>query len=545
MNNGDIIAIHGSHNAAMAFGRMSSNVVRVVEVERLIGYKNAGLAQYKTVPSADEIVELALHVGTSWGFGPTFDLCTSTNIDVIHGRPNGVWEKVFHNRRIQADKKVFGPTHHLCHACGTFYQSPFERAVIVSFDGGGDDGFFNVFVADSRKEGPRQIESHTIDLGFAYMVFGAYIDVIRLEPSLSDGNLVYSGKLMGLCGYGVVRHDWVQAFTEFYRSKPDGNNYEALIGELGGKIGVEFSQRVGKRLTGQAAYDVAATSQYVFETLFFELAKPTIDSLPNLPICITGGCALNVLLNTRIKRTWPDRPMFVAPNSSDCGIAVGNLLYHIKPERPVNVIYAGLPLLDLDAVAHHWYSVSSQVSWETLDDDRLVDLLAAGKLIGVARGNAEHGPRALGNRSILCDPAFPQMKDVLNAKVKHREWYRPFAPVVRIEDANTYFDLFCQHHESPYMSFAYDVRQEWRTKLASVTHVDGTARVQTLRRDDNPWLHGLLGKFQSKTGHGVLLNTSFNVNGQPILSTVREAFQLLMSTQLDGLVIEDQLFIKR
>lgn len=545
MSNGDIIAIHGSHNAAVAFGRTASNVVRVVEVERLIGYKNAGLAQYKTVPSADEIVELALHVGVSWGYGPTFDLCTSTNIDVVHGRPNGAWEKVYHNRRIQAAKKVFGPTHHLCHACGTFYQSPFEKAVIVSFDGGGDDGFFNVFVADSRKDGPRRIASHTIDLGFAYMVFGAYIDAIRLEPSLSDGNLVYSGKLMGLCGYGVVRHDWVQAFTEFYRSKPDGNNYEALIGELGRKIGIEFSQRIGKRLTGQVAYDVAATSQHVFESLFFELAKPTIDSLPDLPICVTGGCALNVLLNTRIKRAWLDRPVFVAPNSSDCGIAVGNLLYHIKPEQPVNVIYAGLPLLDLDAVAHHWYPVSSQVSWETLDDDRLVDLLATGKLIGVARGNAEHGPRALGNRSILCDPAFPQMKDVLNAKVKHREWYRPFAPVVRIEDADTYFDLFGQHHESPYMSFAYDVRQEWRTKLASVTHVDGTARVQTLRRDDNPWLHGLLGKFQSKTGHGVLLNTSFNVNGQPILSTVREAFQLLMSTQLDGLVIENHLFLKR
>jgi carbamoyltransferase len=542
MSKGDIIAIHGSHNAAVAFGRKSSNEVRVVEIERLIGYKNAGLAQYKTVPSADEIVELAVHAGTSLGYGPTFDLCISTNIDVIHGRPNGVWEKVFHNQRIQADKKMFGPTHHLCHACGTFYQSSFEKAVIVSFDGGGDDGFFNLFVAESRTEGPKRVAAHTIDLGFAYMVFGAYIDAIRFEPSLSDGNLVYSGKLMGLCGYGVVRRDWVQAFTEFYRAKPDGNNYVILIKELGSKIGVEFSQRLGKRLVGQLAYDVAATSQHVFESLFFELAGPIIDGRPDLPICITGGCALNVLLNTRIKRTWPDRKVFVAPNSSDCGIAVGNLLYLLKPAKPANVIYAGLPLLDLGVVAHHWYSVSSQVSWEKLNDDRLVDLLAAGKLIGVARGNAEHGPRALGNRSILCDPAFPQMKDVLNTKVKHREWYRPFAPVVRIEDANTYFDAL---EESPYMSFAYDVRSEWRTKLSSVTHVDGTARVQTLRRDDNPWLHDLLGKFHAKTGHGVLLNTSFNVNGQPILSTVREAFQLLMSTQLDGLVIENHLFLKK
>jgi carbamoyltransferase len=542
MSQGDIISIHGSHNAAIAFGRPTSPVIQVVEIERLLGYKNAGLAQYKTVPSADEIVQQAVRLGELLGYGPTFDLCTSTNIDVIHGRPNGVWEKVFHNRTIQANKKVFGPTHHLCHACGTFYQSPFEKAVIVSFDGGGDDGFFDIFMAENRIDGPKQVVSHRMDLGFAYMVFGAYIDAIRFEPSLSDGNLIYSGKLMGLCGYGKAVEKWVEPMMRFYRAKPDGNNYETLIKTLSDEIGITLSWQPEKRLKGQAAYDLAATSQRVFEELFFELAAPTINSRSDLPICVTGGCALNVLLNTRIKMTWPDRTVFVAPNSSDCGIAVGNLLYHLRPKTSANIIYAGLPLLDLESVAHHWYPISSQVSWERLDDGKLVDLLAVGKIIGVARGFSEHGPRALGNRSILCDPAFPQMKDVLNSKVKHREWYRPFAPVVRTEEANAYFEVL---EESPYMSFAFKVRDEWQTKLSSVTHVDGTARVQTLRRDDNPWLYGLLGKFRAKTGHGVLLNTSFNVNGQPILSTVKEAFQILTTTQLDGILIQDNLFLKK
>lgn len=542
MIQGDIISIHGSHNAAVAFGRPSASFVQVIEVERLIGYKNAGLAQYKFVPSADEIVQHAIRLGGLMGYGPEFDLCTSTNIDVVHGRPNGVWEKVFHDRSVQAKKKVFGPTHHLCHACGTFYQSPFDKAIIVSFDGGGDDGFFNIYVAENRVDGPKQIASHRIDLGFAYMVFGAYIDAIHFEPSLSDGNLVYSGKLMGLCGYGKIVSMWIEPMMKFYRAKPDGNNYEELIKVLGDEIGLTLSWQPDQRLKGQESYDLAATSQHVFEKLFFELAGTTIDERSDLPICITGGCALNVLLNTRIKQTWPNRKVFVSPNSSDCGIAVGNLLYHIRPTKPVNVIYAGLPLLDFDAIAHYWYPLSSQVSWERLSDDKLVDLLAAGKIIGVVRGCSEHGPRALGNRSILCDPAFPQMKDVLNSKVKHREWYRPFAPVVQIEKANTYFEVL---EESPYMSFAFKVRDEWQTKLSSVTHVDGTARVQTLRRDDNVWLYDLLGKFRIKTGHGVLLNTSFNVNGQPILSTAKEAFQILTSTQLDGIVVQDNLFLKK
>jgi carbamoyltransferase len=172
----------------------------------------------------------------------------------------------------------------------------------------------------------------------------------------------------------------------------------------------------------------------------------------------------------------------------------------------------------------------------------LPKLLADGKIIGVARGGSEHGPRALGNRSILCNPTFPQMKDVLNAKVKHREWYRPFAPVVRIEDASKYFAVI---EESPYMSFAFDVKDEWKQKLSSITHIDGTARVQTLRKEHNEWLYNLLGEFEKITGHGVLLNTSFNVNGRPILSTAAEAFKVLLDTQMDGIVIEDTLFIKK
>ena len=164
-----------------------------------------------------------------------------------------------------------------------------------------------------------------------------------------------------------------------------------------------------------------------------------------------------------------------------------------------------------------------------------------GKIIGVARGRSEHGPRALGNRSIICNPAIPEMKDTLNEKVKHREWYRPFAPVVRLEDVSKYFEW---QRESRWMSFCPKVREEWREKLSAITHIDGTARVQTVTREQNEWLYDLLTEFEKQSGIGVLLNTSFNVDGKPILSTIRDAFSILEKTEMDGLIIQNYYFKK-
>jgi carbamoyltransferase len=245
-----------------------------------------------------------------------------------------------------------------------------------------------------------------------------------------------------------------------------------------------------------------------------------------------------VLLNTEIKKRF-NRRVYVAPNSNDCGISAGSILYYLKPEKPVNLMYSGLPPLDENAFFHYFYRESTKL--KIIPISELPSKLNQGKIIGVIRGGSEHGPRALGNRSILCNPAIPNMKDILNSKVKNREWYRPFAPVVKMEDADKYFDVL---EESPYMSFAFNVRSEWREKLESITHVDGTARVQTLRKEHNPWLYDLISEFEKISGHGVLLNTSFNVNGMPILSTVREAFQVLTSTQMDGIVVQNTLVIK-
>lgn len=545
------IAFYGSHNAAYVVEE-DGKILLVVEVERFINYKNSGLAQYMC-PKYQDILFLAKYIPEFIMKKlniSEFENCYYLNSDVI------IEEKFNLETYIKAKNYHHG-LHHLSHAGGCFYQSPYNEAIAFSFDGGGNDGFFNVYHC-TRGEVPELLERvqnpsfglpHIFyDLGFPYMLFGEYLGDIKKEP-LNIGNLVYSGKIMGLASYGKVIEEWLPHFIEFYKSGPSGlrhgnwdehgyYDYEKKIEILGKKIGVEFTLK--NRLKDQVAYDVAATSQRAFEECFLEVAKPYFEKYPDLPVCMAGGCGLNILLNTRLVKEF-NKKVFVGPNPNDCGIALGLMLNQLKPEKPFDATYSGLELLDLDSLSHYiqnYYNTYTQY----YDKDTFSDDLISGKIIGVARGRSEHGPRALGNRSILCNPSIANMKDVLNEKVKHREWYRPFAPVVRLEDVSKYFEW---EGDSRWMSFCPLVKEEWRDKLAAITHVDGTARVQTVTREENEWLYDLLTEIDKKTGVGVLLNTSFNVDGSPILSTIKDAFTILERTQLDGLLIENYYILKQ
>jgi predicted NodU family carbamoyl transferase len=344
--------------------------------------------------------------------------------------------------------------------------------------------------------------------------------------------------MMGLASYGTVKEEWLPAFIDFYKSNLNGLDFQNYVDELGEKIGVKFD--INERIEGQIAWDIAATTQRAFEDCFLEIALPYMNQYSNIPIGITGGCGLNILLNTRLVNEF-NREVFVGPDPNDCGIALGMMLNQLKPKKPFDSTYSGTTLMDLDNLLYYTQNTDLRFTPHILNQNTLVKDLIEGKIIGIARDRSEHGPRALGNRSIICNPSLPEMKDILNAKVKHREWYRPFAPVVRLEDVNKYFEW---DKESRWMSFCPKVREEWREKLTSITHVDGTARVQTVTRKQNKWLYDLLTKFEKKTGVGVLLNTSFNVDGKPILSTVKDAFTILEKTELDCLIIENYYFKK-
>jgi carbamoyltransferase len=382
------------------------------------------------------------------------------------------------------------------------------------------------------------------------MIFANYCSDISPDD-LGNGNLVWPGKIMGLSPYGNVIEEWLEPFIEFYKSDPDGgnNDYINKLKILSEKTGLIFD--TDNKLSGQTEYDMAATSQRAFEECFLEVAKPYFKKYPDLPICMAGGCSLNIILNTRVKTEF-NKEVFVGPNPSDCGIAVGNMLKHIKPKHPVDLTYLGLPILDEDVLSeylsHHTFlhgvynfkkimnHDSDYHFTEQIEFDEVIDDIINGKIVGIIQNNSEHGPRALGNRSIVCNPMIPEMKDILNFKVKNREWFRPFAPIVRLEDINEYF-IF--DGESRWMSFSPKVKPEWREKLPSITHVDGTARVQTITREQNTLLYDIITSIKEKTGVGVLLNTSFNVNGKPILSTYKDAFEIFHTTKLDALIIKD------
>jgi len=545
------ISFYGSHNSTYVV-EDKGKILLVLEVERFLNYKNSGMAQY-LCPKVTDLLFLSKYIPqfimNKLGI-KEFENCYYLNSDVI------IHEHHFLEKNIPS-KNYIHSLHHRSHAAGTFYQSPYKEALIFSFDGGGNDGKFNIYIGNRKNSvtlleaviNPNINNPHIhYDLGFPYMVFGEYLADVKYE-GLGMGNLVYPGKIMGLASYGKVNKKWLPHFIEFYKSNPDGSrqgewgedsyyDYEPKINELGKQIGVEFN--INSRLSNQIAYNVAATSQRAFEECFLEIAKPYFKQYPDLPICITGGCGLNIILNTRLVEEFK-RTVFVGPNPNDCGIALGLILDQIKPQKPVDITYSGLNLLDVDSLGH--YIQNSHISFTShiVDIPILVKDLVEGKIVGVARNRAEHGARALGNRSIICNPLLPEMKDILNSKVKHREWYRPFAPVVRLEDVSKYFEW---EGESRWMTFCPKVRKNWRKKLVSITHVDGTARVQTVTRDQNEWLYDLLTEFEKQTGIGVLLNTSFNIDGKPILSTIKDAFSILETTQMDGLVIENFYFKK-
>jgi len=534
------IAFYGSHNAAYVVEE-NNEILLVLELERFLNYKNSGLAQYKC-PKTEDLLFYAQYI-PKWIMEKLniteFENCYHLNTDVI------IYEKHELEKYIPA-KNYVHCLHHEGHAAGCFYQSPHNEMLIFSFDGGGNDGKFNVYHC-VRGESPRLLECVTsplsdsphihYDLGFPYMMLGHYLKDINFED-LGTGNLVYPGKMMGLSSYGKVKKKWLPAFMKFYKSNLNGLDFQQHVDELGEKIGVKFD--IYDRIEGKLGWDIAATTQRAFEDSFLEVALPYMNQYPDLPIGITGGCGLNILLNTRLVTEFK-REVFVAPDPNDCGIALGILLNHLKPEKAFDSTYSGTTLLDLDNLSYYIQNSNAKFLSHFLDQDDLVKDLSDGKIVGVARGRSEHGARALGNRSILCNPSLPEMKDVLNAKVKHREWYRPFAPVVRLEDISKYFEW---EGESRWMSFCPKVKDEWKDKLGAITHVDGTARVQTVTREQNEWLYDLLTKFEEETGVGVLLNTSFNVDGKPILSTCKDAFTILEKTEMDCLIIEDYYFKK-
>lgn len=529
------LAIYGSHDSSICINP-SPGIYRIYELERLTKKRNFSLMSVDDSEFTNIMQSLHNHIRLEYGL-VKYDICYFAQISSV---------------RIKILKSIFGfdvfklTTHHGAHAAGAIYQSDYEQALIISSDSGGHEvpdkrvSTFCIFLADKKQPAGKvvkKIADIPLDVCGAYTLLAIPIVEIKKKDTLTD-YLKYAGKIMGLAAYGKVRIEWLNDIRRFYYGQI---NLETLK-ELGNKIGFNFSDI--NTIEKQNAYDIAATSQFVFEELTLNAIMPYIEKY-RLPVILTGGAGLNVLLNERIRKMLlPENmekisiPVFVPVNPNDCGLSFGMLALQEPPATKVKITYNGFGILDSAELPKY----VSEYNATKIGTKALAQMIHSGKIVGVMRGNSECGARALGNRSILCNPAIADMKEVLNSKVKFREFYRPFAPMVKAQDANKYF-IF--EGESEFMGYAPEVRGEYKTKMPSVVHADGTARLQTVTEEQNDFIYELLCFMEAINGIGVLLNTSFNVRGYPILTTIADALEVLNTTGLDAVYIEGYLFEKK
>jgi len=513
------IALHTHHNASVAVYH-ENDIVCVIEFERFVNMKNASGDFFQPIHAKDYILQnIYEYLKEKYGYEKYDKFIMSYGYPVMPEK---------NKEAIPANEYIIDESHHPAHAYGSFAQSPYEKALIISFDGGSNDGFFNLYIGEKGKD-LVNVVNFGIDLGSHYHLIGLFCDEVRNYHALTA-----AGKVLGLQSYGKIREEWKAPLKKFFSSSvPYWYNLETKKKTLSDEIGIEFNGE--NRLRAEEGVDFARTAQEAFEEVFFE----KVDSIVrehNLPIVLTGGCALNIVLNTKVKERY-GLPVFVAPNSTDCGLSVGLLCKHFKPTNVIDVTYKGVDVLDKYVLMEEVNNRNAR----KVDMSVIVNDLVNQRILGVVQGRAEHGPRSLGNRSIICSPIPTHMKDTLNFKVKNREWYRPFAPIVRLEDVSEYFEW---EGESRWMNFCPMVKPEYRERLPAITHIDGTARVQTVTREQNPFIYDLLTQFKEKTGIGVLVNTSFNVDGKPILSNYYDAIRVYEHTQLDRLYLDGYYFSK-
>lgn len=434
-------------------------------------------------------------------------------------------------------------THHTCHAAAAFYLSGYESAAILTVDGYGERTAAQI--SRGRRDGPIEV-LHRIEFPHSVGSFyAAFTQFLGFEPN--DGE----GKVMGLASYGkplyyeqirklvtLTERGFELDLSYFSFFVPRRRRFTQKLVDL---LGPE--RRPESELT-QRHMDIAASFQAVTEDVLLHLAQLARQLTGETRLCMAGGVTLNCVANSRIRFETGFEQCYFMPASSDAGTSLGAALYvahQIGDQQGRADAPAVHPLIDYWGPGYSDAAIEAvlQLSGCTFErpadiSQAAADLLAASKIVGWFQGRAEFGPRALGCRTILADPRPAEMKDIVNARVKFREWFRPFAPAVLEERAAEFFE---NGEVAPFMLVVYPTRPEHVHHLQAVTHVDGGARVQTVKRDDNPRYYDVIKAFGERTGVPVLMNTSFNIRGEPIVTTVEEALKCYFTTDMDALAV--------
>jgi len=470
-----------------------------------------------------------------------------------------------HDSNYKSDENIYFSDHHLSHAASAFFPSPFEEAVILTADGVGEWATTTVAIGKGNKLDIKKEIHFPHSLGLLYSAFTYY-----------TGFKVNSGeyKLMGLAPYGnPIYEDKIYQLVDIkedgtFRLNQNYFNYATGLTMTNEKFHNLFGQKprnpINERLT-QFHMDIAASIQKVTEDIMIKLSRSIRDEYNINNLCLAGGVALNCVANGKILKEKIFDNIWIQPAAGDAGGSLGAALALwyldqgnkriVNPKDSMKGSYLG-PEFTQNEIEKELKSIGA--NFNTFDYENLINktssFLSEGKAIGWFQGKMEFGPRALGGRSILGDPRSEKMQKNLNLKVKYRESFRPFAPSIIKEDLQDWFNL---NYESPYMLLVAEINSEKkiemteeqkklfgieklnikRSEIPAVTHVDYSARIQTVTQTNNKPYYDLISKFKEITGCPVIVNTSFNVRGEPIVNTPSDAFNCFMGTELDYLVI--------
>jgi len=514
----------------------------------------------------------------------------------VHAMPVWMKEKMFLKKILRDELSIIDatftpkkarllfPEHHLSHAASAFYPSPFNKAAILTVDGVGEWATSGIFYGEGTSIRKLKELRFPHSLGLLYSAFTYYL-----------GFRVNRGeyKLMGLAPYGNPESERVATYVKKIKDtlvhiQEDGSlwlNQDYFKYSTGLQMADDkkwtslfgFPRREAETELAQHHCDLGLAIQQVTEEVVIKMAK-TAKKLTNAPyLCMAGGVALNCVANGKLLRTGLFKDIFIQPAAGDAGGALGAALsaYHIyyKKSRPIlaptaldhmqaSLLGPEYSDLAIRLVAKKFKAPFTHYTTNETLCSAVAELIAKGKVVGWFQGRMEYGPRALGNRSILGDARNPAMQKKLNLKIKYRESFRPFAPSVLAEDAVNYFDC---DKASPYMLLVADVCEKRRKSLPenyhnlalkeklyhlrsdipAVTHIDFSARVQTVHQHSNPKYWQLLQAFKALTGYSLIVNTSFNVRGEPIVCSPTDAFNCFLHTEMDYLVLHNFVFDKR
>ena len=442
---------------------------------------------------------------------------------------------------------IIFPEHHLSHAAHSFFTSPFEESAILTTDGVGEWSTTSIGAGTNNSVKLLQDIRWPHSLGLFYSAFTYFLGF-----QVNEGEY----KLMGLASFGKPKY-YDLIWDNLIDVKEDGSihlnmeyfafTYDKVMttsrfAELFG-----IKRRNENEETKQIHFDIGASAQKVLEDILLKMVEHVYKKTKCKNLCLGGGVALNGVANYRILKESSFENVHIPPSPGDAGSAVGcaQYLHFVHKEQKriiqdntnsiIENIYVG-PSYSRDEIKE--FLDTKNIKYDELDDalaiERCAKLISEGNVVGWYQGKMEWGPRALGNRSILADPRRKEMKDILNEKIKHRESFRPFAPSILEEHYSEYFDIDIP---SPYMLMVAPVKKP--DKIPAVTHVDGTGRVQTVSKNSNPFYHKLISKFYELTGVPVIINTSMNVRGEPIVNTPEQAYKMLTKTDMDYLFMKN------